>query len=446
MEVEAVCTCAGLEIPTGSLEQIVLSRLHPWSICCIPVAGLVSSQHRWFGIPGSRLEYVISIHQLLKCFLGRMTANVLGMLHDCESSVPQERDALDAIEIDMDSSSSMPHDTTSSQRVESVGEPEAESDMIVTETDGTDLQIKKLTKDMAECIANMEVVRKSWEWHRHVRRSKNSVQHYALDSVDLFTRRVATIWSHSWRGGQWKNREPRHLLQRRCCCILGFPGGSGSRCQLFGDRLGDLLATLWCFEPSYGAKRRKKRFWSLGPSFLALFPWCFSWLCWYVAWCAGTFSVTRSTLYPCNCRSPVRARSCLPRREHYAKVFQRVGRHETAVTVHLFQYGLLFMLCPRPCRTFRWGDTLWPQDFEGMCDVFGLAANTLSRTSFVQRFWRLWTWLKRDLSERVFSTPWFLGVTAPISFSWAPWAGFPFAHFGGSLWHCCLKALWLLAK
>lgn len=90
-----------------------------------------------------------------------MTANVLGMLHDCESSVPQERDALDAIEIDMDSSSSMPHDTTSSQRVESVGEPEAESDMIVTETDGTDLQIKKLTKDMAECIANMEVVRKS---------------------------------------------------------------------------------------------------------------------------------------------------------------------------------------------------------------------------------------------------------------------------------------------
>ena len=100
--------------------------------------------------------------------LGKTMIHHNTMLHTVLQcvAVPRSHDTRDcmswrcAAAIGMDnSSSSMRHcDTTSSHCVDSVGSEtsEAESDM-TTETDGIDLQIKKLTKYMARS-ANMEVL------------------------------------------------------------------------------------------------------------------------------------------------------------------------------------------------------------------------------------------------------------------------------------------------
>ena len=70
------------------------------------------------------------------------------------------------------------------------------------------------------------------------------------------------------------------------------------------------------------------------------------------------------------------------------KVFQRLGHHETAVTVHLFPVQPTVHAVPlamwdlqvrRRHATARFWRNVWR---------FGLAASKLSRTPFVQRFWR----------------------------------------------------------
>ena len=164
-------------------------------------------------------------------------ANVLGKLHDaCESSVPQGPQELDAIEIGMDnSSSSMRHcDTTSSHCVDSVGSEtsEAESDMM-TETDGIDLQIKKLTKYMAQSIAHMEVlspgvlrVTSAYQAFQQCGAALRPRQRGLLYQKSRKSRKISTFWSHSWRGGHWKKLLTLVIFYNGTAAVsLGFLAG-----------------------------------------------------------------------------------------------------------------------------------------------------------------------------------------------------------------------------
>ena len=164
-------------------------------------------------------------------------ANVLGKLHDaCESSVPQGPQELDAIEIGMDnSSSSMRHcDTTSSHCVDSVGSEtsEAESDMM-TETDGIDLQIKKLTKYMAQSIAHMEVlspevlrVTSAYQAFQQCGAALRPRQRGLLYQKSRKSHKISTFWSHSWRGGHWKKLLTLVIFYNGTAAVsLGFLAG-----------------------------------------------------------------------------------------------------------------------------------------------------------------------------------------------------------------------------